>query len=73
MFHCTRIKERGLNVKTIVISLLSVVRKIFAGILVDRVRRVIGGLINDEKGGFRAGRGCLNKIFTIKQIGEEAR
>ena len=29
------------------ISLLSVVRKIYAGILVDRVRRVTGGLTDD--------------------------
>ena len=30
------------------VSLLSVVRKIYAGILVDRVRRVTGGLIDDD-------------------------
>ena len=39
------------------ISLLSVVRKIYARILVGRVGRVTGGLINDEQGGFRVGRG----------------
>ena len=38
------------------ISLLNVVRKIYAGILIDRVHRVIGGLIDDEQGGFREGR-----------------
>ena len=27
------------------------------GILVDRVRRVAGGLTDDEQGGFRAGKG----------------
>ena len=37
-FHCTRVNEREMNVRCI--SLLSVVGKIFAGILVDRVRRV---------------------------------
>ena len=37
------------------ISLLSVVEKIYAGILVDRVCRVTGGLIDDELGSFRAG------------------
>ena len=46
------------------------VGKIYAGILVDRVRRVTGGLINDEKGSFRAGRGCIDQIFTLNQIGE---
>ena len=32
-----------------------------------------GGLIDDEKGGFRAGRGCVDPIFTLKQIGKKAR
>ena len=54
------------------ITLLSVVGKIFAGILLDRVRRVTGGLIDDEHGGFRTGRGCVDLIFTMKQIGEKA-
>ena len=49
------------------------VGKIYAGILVDRVRRVTGGLINDEQGGFRAGRECVDQTFTLKQIGEKAR
>ena len=37
------------------ISLLSVAGKIYSGILVDRVRRVTGDLIEDEQGGFRPG------------------
>ena len=37
------------------ISILSVVGKIIAGILVDRVRRVTEGLIDDEQECFRAG------------------
>ena len=31
-----------------------------------------GGLIDDEQGGFKEGRGCVNQIFTLKQIGEKA-
>ena len=46
--------------------------KIYAGILVDRIRRVTEGLINDEQGGFRAGRGCVDQFLTLKQIGEKA-
>ena len=53
--------------------LLSVVGKIYAKTLVERVRRVTEGLIVDEQGGFRLGRGCVNHIFTLKQIGEKAR
>ena len=44
--------------------------KIYAGILVDRVRRVNGGLIDNEQGGFRAGKGCVDQIFILYQIGE---
>ena len=49
------------------------VGKICAGILGDRVRRVTLGLINDEEGGFRAGKRCVDQMFTLKQIGEKAR
>ena len=31
------------------------------------------GLIDDEHGGFRAGRGCVDQSFTLKRIGEKAR
>ena len=41
------------------ISLSSVVAKIYAGILVSRLCRVTGGLIDDEQVGFRAGKGGL--------------
>ena len=30
-------------------------------------------MIDDEQGGFREGRGCVEEIFTQKQIGEKAR
>ena len=48
------------------------VGKIYPGIL-DRVCRVTRGLIDNEQGGFRAGRGCVDQIFTLKLIGEKAR
>ena len=53
-------------------SLLSVVRKIYAGILAYTVRRVIDGFIDDDQGSFRSGRWCVDQIFTLKQIGEKA-
>ena len=49
--------------------MLNVVRKVCAGILVDKVHRVTGGLIDDKQRGFRAGRGCVDQTFTLKQIG----
>ena len=52
--------------------MLTMVRKINVGILVDKLRRMTGVLIGDEQGGFRAGKGCVYQIFTLKQIGEKA-
>ena len=31
------------------------------------------GFINDEQGVFRSGRGHVDQIFTLKQIGEKSR
>ena len=47
------------------IRLLSVDGKIYVGILLDRVHRVTGGLIDDEPGGFNSGMGCVDQIFTL--------
>ena len=55
------------------VSLLTVVREIYAEILVDRVRRVTEGLTNDEEENFRAGKGCVDQILTLKKIDEKAR
>ena len=52
--------------------MINVVGKIYARILVDRVRRMTLGLIDDEQGAFRAWRGCVDQISTLKQIGEKA-
>ena len=47
------------------IRFLCVVRKIYAGILEDRVRRVTGGLIDDGQGGFKSGEGlCRSDLHT---------
>ena len=43
--------------------------KIYDKILVDRVCRVIEGLIDGEQGGFHI---RLDQIFTLKQKGEKA-
>ena len=57
MFHCKN--YRG-------ISLLSVVGKIYARILVDRVRKMTECLIEDEQGRFKVRR-------CVDQIGEKHR
>ena len=47
--------------------MLSVVGKIYAEILVDRDCKVTEVLIDDEQGGFRAGRGCVDQSYTLKR------
>ena len=45
--------------------MLSMVEKIYA--------RIRESFIDDEpQEGFKAGRGCVNQIFILKQIGEKA-
>ena len=48
------------------------VGKIYAGNIVDRVRRVTGGLIDNEQGRYRTRKGYVDQILTLKQIGEKA-
>lgn len=55
------------------ISLLSIVGKVYGMILVDRMRRITDGMIGDEQGGFRAGRGCVDQVFAVRQLTEKAR
>ena len=53
----------------VIILVIIMVGKTYAGILIDIVRRVTG---NDEQLGFRIGKGCVDQIFTLKEIGEKA-
>ena len=48
-----------------------VVPEDWRSVVINRARRVIGGLIDDEQWGFRAVRGCVDQIFTLKQIDEK--
>ena len=53
------------------ISLLSVVGKVYGKILVKRIREGTEGMICDEQGGFRRGRGCVDQIFAVRQVCEK--
>ena len=50
------------------ISLLSVVGKVYARVLNDRVKLMTAEKVMDEQGGFKAGRGCIDQIFAVRQI-----
>ena len=53
------------------ISLLSVVGKVYGKGLIKRVREGTEGLICDEHGGFRRGRGCVDQILAVRQVCEK--
>ncbi len=53
------------------ISLLRVPGKVYGRILIERLMEVTEGKVNEEQGGFRKGRGCVDWIFTMKRLVEE--
>ena len=53
------------------ISLLSVVGKVYAKIIIERIRNGTDGVIGEEQCGFRRGRGCVDQIFTVRNVSEK--
>jgi hypothetical protein len=53
------------------ISLSSIAGKVFARILVDRVRRLTNKKLSVEQSGFREGMGCIDQIFSVRQVVEK--
>ena len=60
-------KNKCKNYRGISLLSLSEVGKIYSEILIDRVRRMTGSLIGDQQEGFKAERGCADKIFTLNR------
>ena len=57
------------------ISLTSVVGKLFEKIITDRITEWVEerGLLVEEQGGFRKGRGCMDQIWTLNEIVQSRR
>ena len=53
------------------IRLLSVVGKIYARVVCDRLRLITDAVLMDEQGGFRVRRGCVDQIFAVRQVTEK--
>ena len=53
------------------ISLLSVVGKLYGTVLIKRVRAGTEYAIGEEQCGFWQGRGCMEKVFAVRQVGEK--
>ena len=50
---------------------MSVIGKVYDGILVKRVRQVTKEQIIEEQSVFISGRGCVDQIIALKQMSEK--
>ena len=55
------------------ISLLAVVGKLYGRVLIERVIEMTESAVGEEQCGFRRGRGCVDQIFSVRQICEKFR
>ncbi|KAJ0183432.1 hypothetical protein K1T71_001408 [Dendrolimus kikuchii] len=53
------------------ISLISTASKVYAKIIEKRMKVVSDGLLWDAQGGFRNGRGCMDQVFSLRNIVEK--
>lgn len=54
------------------ITLLSVPSKILLRVLLNRMNEAINEKLRNEQAGFRSGKGCIDHIFTIRNIIEQS-
>ena len=52
-------------------KLVSVVRKVYVRILINRIRDETENVIAEVQSGFRRGRGCTDQVFIVRQICEK--
>ena len=50
------------------VSLISVASKLLASIILHRLTPTRNELLREEQAGFRPGRGCIDHIFTLRQV-----
>ena len=55
------------------ISLTPVITRLFASLLLRRLMTARENQIREEQAGFRPGRGCVDHIFTLRQVLEQRR
>ena len=53
------------------ISLLSVVGQLFGRVLINKIRTGTEGAIEEEQCGVRQGRGCMDEVFSVRQVCEK--
>ena len=55
------------------ISLLSVVGKVFANIILQRLKNLVELIYAQSQSGYRSGRSTIDGIFTLRQLMEKSR
>ncbi len=53
------------------ISLLSIPRKLYGKVIIERVQQLTEEKISEEQGGFRRRRGCVDQIFSFRMVVEK--
>ena len=48
------------------ISMMSIVGKLYGRVVINRVNHITEGLVGEEQGVFRKGRGCVDQVFAVK-------
>ena len=54
------------------ITLLSVPSKVFCKVLLNRIDEELDTILRQEQTGFRKGKGCVDQIFTLRNIIEQS-
>ncbi len=49
-------------------SLLSIPRKVYGKVVIERVQRLTEEIISEEQRDIRKGRGCVDQIFSFKMV-----
>ena len=68
LFHCLKKGDLSECGNWRGITLLSVRGKIFAIVVLDRIKKTVDNVLRQEQAGFRPGRSCNDQIFTLRQI-----
>src|SRR5215469_17038105 len=55
------------------ISMMSIVGKLYGRVVINRVNHITEGLVGEEQGVFRKGRGCVDQVFAVKGLCEKYR
>ncbi len=50
---------------------MSISKKVYGKVIIERVQRLTEEKISEEQGGFRKGRGCVDQIFSFRMVVEK--